>query len=234
MTNLNKKQKATIASVAFAAVCFLGIVLGTDPEKEVRVSQKTAKAVEVDEDGKALTENSEEIQVSEEPKEGEQAVLVDGGSSSKKEPTAKQSSKPAAVGSGKQANRSEQATAEKQSSDGAGQKGMSYTQSQQSGTPQTAPSSTPEVVEVKPVETPVSTPAPSTPAPTPEAPVVVPEPTVVLEPTPAPVPSTPAPQEPVVEGPSLDYSGATQEEVLIESQACPVGYFWDGTGCVYN
>ena len=231
---LNKnKKKATIASVAFAAVCFLGIVLGTDPEKEVRVSQKTAKAVEVDEEGKAIEENPEEIQVSEEPKEGEQAVLVDGGSSSKKEPTAKQSSKPAAVGSGKQANRSEQATAEKQSSDGAGQKGMSYTQSPQNGTPHSTPAPTPEVVEVKPVETPVSTPAPSTPAPTPEAPII-PEPTVVPEPTPAPVPSTPAPQEPVVEGPSLDYSGATQEEVLTESQACPVGYFWDGTGCVYN
>lgn len=235
MKQMNKKKAIAFTALAvFAAV----VLLNMQPQrkKEVDLEKKT-KVFEVEKESKRMEEESEEIQATSEPTEGTEAILVDGGSSGQKKATAPQAAKSAAIGSGKQASASEQARAEKHSSDGAGQKGMSYGTSQSVGTPQP----TPEIVEVKPVEKPVETPtpAPATPAPTP----VPPQPTVVPTPEPvAPVaPTTPAttpvPQEPVQEAtpapsqePALDYSDAQVPEEVTQG-SCPVGLHWNGSYC---
>ena len=126
---------------------------------------------------------------------------------------------------------SEQNQADKLSSDGAGQMGMHYdsqdTNTTESG--EVTPVETPEIIEVKPVEKP--TPPPEIVEVKPVEPIPTPS---VVTPTPAPT-STPAPTpSPTPTGPSLDYSGATQEGSLTESENCPVGFYWNGSQCVFN
>lgn len=126
---------------------------------------------------------------------------------------------------------SEQEKAEQISSDDAGQTGMhSPSPTTPSTETETNPSASqppaqettpPEIVEVKPVETPEIVEV---------KPVEVPPKNEVITPEEVPQPTV-IPDE---SDDALDYSGATQEGSLTESDSCPAGFFWDGTTCVYN